>query len=127
VVHRDSAANTVEVSASPATAGSSLECATNIAVTGGLSTVTFSYEAGEETQTCGNGVPRLFVVIADTDEDTKDITENTHDFNLDCGDGEVTYTIQASGTVAKVGFVFDALEGSVTYSKATVGGVTLDI
>ena len=126
-VDRDSARNTVTVSAKPATLGSSLECATGIRVVEGLTTISFDYEPGADTVTCGNGAPRLFVVIDDGDETTDDVVENTHDGNADCIDGAVSYTIQTSGTVTKVGFVHDIGTGSVTYSNAKIGGVTLNI
>ncbi len=128
-VTRDSANNTVTISGSGGTteepsSGSSFECATNIVVTAGQ-TISFSYTLGAETNPCGGGVPRLFVVFADGS------SENTIDSDPECANsapGTVTYELTNSGTVTTVGFVYDRQDfGSVTHRDATVGGVTLDI
>ena len=123
---RDSAANTVTVTGQVGSAGSSLECATAIPVTGGVSTITFDY-AITDGAACGGGVPRLFVVI-----DGVSGTENTINSDPECSGqgttGSVTYTIQSSGNVSTVGFVYDRDDnGTVVYSNATVGGVVLDV
>lgn len=124
-VDRNSRDNTVTITGSgPGSAGSSLECTTSIPVVADVSTVTFTYQFADPTQTCGAGVPRLFVVIdgqyyntIDGDPECSEATGNT-----------VTYTIPVSGTVTQVGFVYDKGDfGSVTYSTATVGNVVLDI
>lgn len=121
---RDSAANTVTVTGVPGSLGSSLECQTSIAVTGGTSTVTFDY-AISGADGCGGGVPRLFVQIGSD-------YFNTFDSNTTCSGqgstGTITYVIPVSGTVTTVGFVYDRNDsGSVVYSNATVGGVVLDV
>ena len=120
---RDSAANTVTVTGQVGSAGSSLECQTSIAVTGGTSTVSFDYALTGGT--CGGGVPRLFVQIGSDHF-------NTFDSNTTCSDqgstGTISYVIPVSGTVTTVGFVYDRDDnGSVVYSNATVGGVVLDV
>jgi hypothetical protein len=120
----DSATNTVKITGTgPGTAGSSLECATNIPVTTGQQ-VTFNYELGAGTNPCGGGVPRMFVLINGT-------YYNTIDSDPECSSqapGTVTFTIPVTGTVTSVGFVYDRGDtGSVTYTNATVGGVVLDI
>jgi hypothetical protein len=129
-VTRDSANNTVTISGSGGTpeepsAGSSFECATDIAVTAGQ-TISFSYTLGAGTSPCGGGVPRVFVLFADGTT-----SENTVDIDPQCENsppGTVTYTLANSGTITTVGFVYDRQDlGSVTYSNATVGGVTLDV
>jgi hypothetical protein len=122
-VQLDSARNTVTVSGSPDTDGSSLECAANIAVRAG-DTVSFTYELGDDTDDCGGGVARMFVVIGgkyyntiDGDPECDNATGNT-----------ITYEIPVTGTVTQIGFVYDrADEGSATYSNAKIGGVTLNI
>ena len=123
-VTRTSRKNTVTVTGSgPGSAGSALQCATDIAVTAG-DTVSFSYELAEGTDPCGGGVPRLYVLIGDT-------YHNTFDGDTDCSEANgstITYRIPVRGTVSEVGFVHDRGDfGSVTYSDATVGGVTLNI
>ena len=125
-VTRDSATNTVTITGSgPGSADSSLECATSIPVTAGQ-TISFSYTMGDGTSPCGGGVPRLFVLFADGTT-----SENTINSDPECANsapGTVTYTLTNSGTVTTVGFVYDRGDsGSVTYSDAMVGGVTLDI
>lgn len=121
---RDSAANTVTVTGQVGTPGSSLECQTSIAVTGGTSTISFDYViSGAEG--CGGGVPRLFVQIGSD-------YFNTFDSNTTCSgqgsSGTITYVIPVTGTVTTVGFVYDRNDnGSVVYSNATVGGVVLDV
>ena len=124
-VTRNSPENTVTISGSgPGSAGSSLECGTSIDVVAGESTVTFTYELGAGTAPCGGGVPRIFIVI---DGDYY----NTIDGDPECSEANgntVTYTIPVTGTVTQVGFVYDRGDtGSVTYSDATVGDVTLNI
>jgi hypothetical protein len=124
-VIRNSRENTVTVSGSGnPSPGSSLECATGIPVTGGESTVRFTYALGEGTDDCGGGVPRMFVVIDGQVYDT--ITGDP-----ECSEAvgtTVTYTIPVTGTVTTVGFVYDRQDfGSVTYSDATIGGVSLNI
>ncbi len=51
--------------------------------------------------------------------------------DLQCSQADgitVTYTIPVSGTVTRVGFVYDRGDfGSVTYGNAAVGNVVLDI
>jgi hypothetical protein len=128
-VDRDRQEDTVTLTGSgPGSAGSALECRTSIPVEAG-DTVSFSYELGAGTNACGGGVPRMFLVIEAADGTTT--TENTIDSDPECAaqdDGTVTYTIKGEGTVTQVGFVYDRGDfGSVTYSDATVGGVTLDI
>lgn len=123
-VIRNSADDTVTITGSGAgSAGSSLECATDIPVTAGQ-TVTFSYTLAPGTAPCGGGVPRVFVLIDGT-------YYNTIDGDPECANsapGTVTYTIPVTGTVTQVGFVYDRGDtGSVTYSNATVGSVTLNI
>lgn len=106
------------------TAGSSLECRTSIPVVTG-DTISFSYELGEDTDPCGGGVPRLFIQFEDG------TYENTINSDPQCAaqdDGTVEYTILGTGTVIQVGFVYDRGDtGSVTYSDAVVGDVTLNI
>lgn len=123
-VDRDSRTNTVTIAGSPATLGSSLECETDIEVTAGVSAVSFTFDFADENQTCGGGVPRLFVVI-------DEVYYNTNDGDPECtrADGDtITYTIPVTGTVTQVGFVYDENDTrSVTYSDATVAGVTLNI
>ena len=123
IVVRDSATNTVTFTGN-ATGGSSLECATSIQVVAGQSTVTFTYEFAEGTDPCGGGVPRLLVVI-----DGQYYT--TFDGDTDCSEANgstIAYTIPVTGTVTRVGLVYDRGDsGSVTYSNATVGDVTLYI
>ena len=125
-VIRDSANNTVTITGSgDPSPGSSLECETSIPVTAGQ-TISFSYTMGAGTSPCGGGVPRLFVVFADGTT-----SENTINSDPECANstpGAVSYTLTNSGTVTAVGFVYDRGDaGSVTYSNAKVGGVTLDI
>lgn len=120
---RDSAADTVTVTGTgPGTPGSSLECATSIAVTGGSSTITFDYAITGDP--CGGGVPRIFVVVDGA-------YYNTIDGDPVCSQQQgstITYTIPVSGTVTTVGLVYDRGDtGSVTYSNAAVGGVVLDL
>ena len=67
----------------------------------------------------------MFIVFENGD------VENTIDSDPQCAaqeDGTVTYTIKGTGTVTQVGFVYDRGDrGSVTYSKATIAGITLNI
>ncbi len=124
-VTRDSRADTVTIAGSgPGSAGSSLECETDIPVSGGESTVSFTYDFADPDQKCGAGVPRVFVVI-------DGMTYNTIDGDPECSQADgttVTYTIPVSGTVTQVGFVYDRGDlGSVTYSDTRVGGVALNI
>jgi hypothetical protein len=124
-VVRNSRENTVTVSGSGnPSPGSSLECATSIPVTGGVSTVRFTYALGEGTDDCGGGVPRMFVVIGGK-------VYETINWDPECSQAAgstVTYTIPVSGTVTTVGFVYDRQDvGSVTYSNASVGGLELNI
>ena len=123
-VTRNSRSNTVTVAGSgEGSAGSSLSCATKIRVTK-LDTVSFTYQLGEGTDPCGGGVPRVYVVIGGT-------YYNTIDGDPQCSEAKgntVTYKLPVSGTVTEVGFVYDrGDEGSVTYSKATIDGITLNI
>ena len=124
-VTRDSARNTVTITGSgDPSLGSSLECATSIPVIADESTITYTYALGGDTGPCGGGVPRVFVVIDDK-------VYNLQDLDPECTTAvgfDVTYTIPVTGTVTTVGFVYDRQDlGSVTYSNATVGGVTLDL
>ena len=124
-VDLDSDENTVTVTGSgPGSLGSSLACETAIPVVAGESTVTFTYTLGEGTDPCGGGVPRMYVLINGT-------YYNTIDGDPQCEDAAgntVTYTIPVTGTVTEVGFVYDRGDnGSITYSDATVGNVTLNI
>jgi hypothetical protein len=123
-VTRNSRNNTVTVTGSgPGSAGSNLACATNIEVTEG-ETLSFTYELGANTDPCGGGVPRMYVLVGTT-------YYNTIDGDPECSEADgntITYTIPVTGTVTEVGFVYDrGDEGSVTYSDATVGGVALNI
>jgi hypothetical protein len=123
-VARNSRENTVTITGSgPGSLGSALQCATDIRVTAG-DTVAFSYELAEGTAPCGGGVPRLFVVIGGQ-------YYNTLDGEPDCSEAHgntITYAVPVGGTVTEVGFVYDRGDaGSVTYSDATIGGVTLNI
>jgi hypothetical protein len=125
IVVRDSATNTVTITGTGAgTPGSSLECTTSIQVTGGESTISFTYDFADGTDPCGGGVPRLFVRIGET-------YYNTFDDDSDCSEADgnrITYTIPVTGTVTQVGFVYDRGDnGSITYSDATVGGITINI
>ena len=132
---RNSADNTVTVTGTgPNTPGSSLECDVNIPVTGGSSTIQFTYEMAAGTNPCGGGVPRIFVQLEDGAGGTT--YPNTIDSDPECsqqtdnGDGTftVTYTIPTSGTVTRVGFVYDRGDtGSVVFSDTSVGGVVLDV
>lgn len=127
-VELDSRRNTVTITGTgpysePDSVGSSLECGTDIDVEAG-DEVSFTYELGEGTAPCGGGVPRIFVVVGGN---------NYNNTILDptCADADgntVTFTIPENGTVTQVGFVYDRGDtGSATFSKATVGGVTLNI
>jgi hypothetical protein len=123
-VVRDSRANTVTIAGSgPGSAGSSLECTTNIRVEAG-DTVSFTYALGSNTVPCGGGVPRMFVIV---DGDPYE----TINWDPECSQANgntVTYTLPEGGTVTQVGFVYDRGDfGSITYSDATVGGVALNI
>jgi hypothetical protein len=123
-VTRNEAENTVTIDATgEGVLGSSLQCAARIPVTAG-DTITFEYELGEDTAACSGGVPRVYVVIGGT-------YYNTFDGDIDCSEqvgDRITYTLPVSGTVTEIGFVYDrGDEGSVTYSKATIGGATLNI
>ena len=123
-VKLDSEADTVTITGSgPGSAGSSLACETDIAVTAG-DTATFTYQLGAETSPCGGGVPRMYFLI-------DGIYYNTIDGDPECSEADgntVTFTFPVTGTVTEVGFVYDRGDtGSVTYRNATVDGVTLDI
>jgi len=123
-VTRNSRENTVTITGSgPGSPGSALQCATGIRVTAG-DTVSFSYELAEGTDPCGGGVPRLFVVLDGQ-------YYNTFDGDPDCSEANgntITYAVPVGGTVTEVGFVYDRGDvGSVTYSNATIDGVTLNI
>ena len=123
-VKLNSEADTVTITGSgPGSAGSSLECKTDIAVTAG-DTATFTYQLGAGTNPCGGGVPRMYFLIGG-------IYYNTIDGDPECSEAvgnTVTFTFPVTGTVTEVGFVYDRGDtGSVTYSNAVVDGVTLDI
>jgi hypothetical protein len=124
-VIRNSAKDTVTITGSGSgSAGSALECTTDIPVTAGQA-VSFAFTLGAGTAPCGGGVPRVFVVIGDA-------YYNTIDGDPQCehsgADGTVTYALPVTGTVTRVGCVYDRGDtGSVTYSNATVGGVPLNI
>jgi hypothetical protein len=120
----DSAENTVTIDATgEGDSGSALQCAARIPVTAG-DTISFEYELGEDTAECGGGVPRVYVLIGGT-------YYNTFDGDTDCSNqvgDKITYTLPVSGTVTEIGFVYDRGDaGSVTYSRATVGGAALNI
>jgi hypothetical protein len=120
-VELDSATNEVTVTGSPATLGSSLTCVTNIDVVAG-NTISFNYTLGEGTDPCGGGVPRMYAVIDGIGYNTFDDDPN------ECDDDTGSLVLPVGGTVTEVGFVYDRGDlGSVTYSNAKVGTVTLDI
>jgi hypothetical protein len=121
-VTRNRAADTVMVTGTGlGSDGSALQCATDIAVAAG-DTITFDYSLGEDTDPCGGGVPRLYALIDGTYYNTFDDDPNT------CDDATGSLVLPVGGTVTEVGFVYDRGDfGSVTYSNAKVGTVTLDI
>jgi len=130
-VVRDSSQDTVTIAGSPGTDGSSLECDTAIVVNQG-DIISFTYALGEGTAPCGGGVPRMFVAIDGAYSNPIDGTRyNTIDGDPECSQADgntVTYVLPAGGTVTQVGFVYDRGDtGSVTYSNAKVGGVSLNI
>jgi hypothetical protein len=104
------------------TPGSSLECTTEFEVEAG-DTITFDYVMGDDTDPCGGGVPRVFVVVDGT-------VYNTFDDDPDCSDQSgttITYTLPVGGTVTHIGLVYDRQDtGSVTYSNVEVGGTAVD-
>ena len=120
-VTRDSKNNAVTVAGSgPGSDGSNLACATNIQVSAG-DTVTFDYDVTGAPDVCGGGVPRVYVLIAGT-------YYNTHDGNVGCLPGTVTYSVPKSGTITEVAFIYDRGDAfSVTYSNTKIDGVTLNI
>lgn len=121
-VQRDSTTNSVTISGSgPGSAGSALQCETNIVVQAG-DTISVDYVFGPGTAPCGGGVPRLYVLIGGTYYNTFDDNPNT------CEAASSSLVLPVGGTVTEVGYVYDRGDtGSVTYSNATVGGVVLDI
>ncbi len=121
-VQLNSASDTVTITGSgPGSAGSSLECVTNIPVEAG-ETISASYSLAPGTDLCGGGVPRMFVVIDGEYYNTFDDHPN------DCEPTTTSLVLPVSGTVTQVGLVYDRGDfGSVTYSNARVGGVILNI
>jgi hypothetical protein len=118
----DSAANTVTATGTgPGSLGSSVSCTTSIAVTAGQS-VSADYVFAPGTDPCGGGVPRLYVVIDGVYYNTFDDNPNT------CEATSTSVVLPVSGTVTEVGFVYDRGDfGTVTYSKAQVGGTAIDL
>ena len=121
-VHRNSAANSVQISGSgPGSLGASLQCETNIVVQAG-DIISVDYVFGMGTPPCGGGVPRMYVVIGGVAYNTFDDNPNS------CEATSSSLVLPVGGTVTEVGLVYDRGDtGTVVYSNATVDGVVLDI
>ena len=121
-VQKNSTANTVTISGSgPGSAGSALQCTTNIAVQAG-DTISVDYVFGPGTAPCGGGVPRMFVIIDGTVYNTFDDNPNT------CEATSTSLVLPVGGTVTEFGLVYDRGDtGSVTYSNPRIDGALQDI